>query len=161
MTMKPRVVSAREHVIRRNINTLRESIIERQLEAEFLELCINEVKPKMLKLYDEIVAMGGFPTDENESMTKEKAEAINLYKSAKASVETMVNTLNEHKAVEAALSKKMDFYKNKRQALIDKRKEYKKQQETKFVKEGLDLLNSAPEKINVDTNGINFKKAGK
>lgn len=159
--MKSRVISAREHVIRRNIEVIRENLIERQLEAEFIETCINEIQPKMSELHDRITAMGGFPADENESVSRDKAEVLSAYKSAQMSLETMTNTLNEHKAVEAALSKKLEFYKSKRQVLVEKNKSKRKKQEAKFVEEGLEYMYSAPEKINVNTDGINFKKAGK
>ena len=156
--MRPRLISAREHVIRENIDTLRKSVIERQLEAEFLEICISETEPKALEISDKIMALGGFPTDENQCMSKEKAELLSMYNKANISLDTMKNALSEHRAVEAALLKKLDFYKGKRQLLIDKHKENKKKEEARFVEEGIELLQSAPEKINVDTNGIKFRK---
>ena len=55
----------------------------------------------------------------------------------------------------------MEFYKSKRQVLVEKNKSKRKKQEAKFVEEGLEYMYSAPEKINVNTDGINFKKAGK
>lgn len=156
--MRSGTISAREHVIRRNIDILRENIIERQLEAEFLENCINETQPKVFELFDKITALGGFPADENKSIEKEKADMLDMYSSANASLETMKNALNEHRAVEVALLKKLEFYKSKRQLLIDKHKENKKKEEAKFVEEGLQFLFEAPEKINVNTDGIKFRK---
>lgn len=159
--MEPRVISAREHVIRRNIDIIRESLIERQLEAEFLEGCIAEAQPKMAELYDKIVAMGGFPSNEDEALTAEKSEALQAYSSAQTSIETMISTLNEHRAVEAALSRKLKFYKSKRQVLVEKNNSKKKKQKARFVEEGLEYMYSAPDKINVNTDCINFKKGGK
>lgn len=159
--MMKRTMTAKEKVVRRNIESIREHIIERQIEAEFLEKCINESQPKLLNFYDVVIGLGGFPVDENEELTDERAYAVHSYNSAKSSIEAMQNALNEHRAVEAALIAKLSFYKEKRQEILDKKAEKNKQQQEKFVEESMELLNAAPEKISVDINNVKFKKANK